>query len=115
MSDYLPHALGAIACFCDSTGVSDIHVVQCDEEVTRDEWVDTQQLAEYSVVGFGYSDMSPAMNQLSEDVEVTAVLVLTDGYIGYPKQYPPYQTLWVLMGALDESFDPPYGQVIRLQ
>ena len=40
--------------------------------------------------------MSPGLNHLAADSEVAAVLVLTDGYISYPAQEPPYAVLWVV-------------------
>lgn len=114
MEQYLPAALGAIAHFCESSGVADIHLVQCDTEVTRDEWLDPVGLAEFEISGFGYSDMRPAMRQLALDPEVTAALMLTDGYIDILQEAPPYQMLWVLLGEYDGSFNPPYGHVMRL-
>jgi predicted metal-dependent peptidase len=112
MEDYFSAALGAIAYFCESSGVADIHLVQCDTEVTRDEWLDPVGLAEFKVAGFGYSDMRPAMHHLANDPEVSAALILTDGYIEILANLPPYSLLWVLLGAPD--FNPPYGQVVHL-
>ena len=60
MVSMLPKVLGAIASFCEGAGVSEVHILQCDVEVTRDEWLEPAQLAEYNVAGFGGSDMSPA-------------------------------------------------------
>src|SRR5262249_37010124 len=34
MADIIPRALGAIASFCDASGVEDVRIVQCDIEVT---------------------------------------------------------------------------------
>jgi hypothetical protein len=43
------------------------------------------------------------------------VLVLTDGYISYPDNPMPCETLWVLMdpGAVS-NFRPSYGRVLAL-
>jgi hypothetical protein len=57
--------------------------------------------------------MSPALWHLAADPEVEAVIVITDGDIAYPDEAMPYAVLWVLTAA-DESFEPPYGQVISL-
>ena len=65
---------------------------------------------EYQIAGFGGSDMSPGMNRLAEDSEVSAVLVLTDGCIDFPAQEPPYRVLWGIFDS--ESFEPPYGDVV---
>ncbi|MGQ0636049.1 MAG: vWA domain-containing protein [Planctomycetaceae bacterium] len=114
MVDVLPKALGAIAAFCDASHVSDVHLLQCDQEVTSDLWVEPAQLDEFKITGFGYSDMSPAMNRLAADPDVEAVLVLTDGYIDIPKAHPSYRTLFALIGEYDSSFNPAYGEVLRL-
>jgi predicted metal-dependent peptidase len=114
MSALLPTALGALGHFCDAAGVLDVHVVQCDTEVTRDEWIDAASLANYKISGFGYSDMSPAMARLADDPEVAAVLMLTDGDIGILEREPPYRMLWVILGEGGQSFRPAYGDVVRL-
>lgn len=115
MGNILPRVLGTIASFCDGAGVAEVHIVQCDIEVTRDEWLEPAQLAEYRVAGFGGSDMSPGMRHLAEDPEVSAVLVLTDGYIEYPAEEPPYAVLWGVVkdpGGYCSTFQPAYGEVI---
>jgi predicted metal-dependent peptidase len=115
MEQVLPNVLGTIASFCDGAGVAEVHVLQCDIEVTRDEWLEPAQLSEYKIAGFGGSDMSPALKKLAEDTEVSAVLVLTDGYISYPAAEPPYSVLWGVVRAstgYDAGFRLSYGEVI---
>jgi predicted metal-dependent peptidase len=117
MEQVLPKVLGTIASFCDGAGVASVHILQCDIEVTRDEWLEPAQLTEYKIAGFGGSDMSPALNKLAEDTEVGAVLVLTDGYISFPAAEPPYAVLWGVVRAptgYDATFRPSYGEVIFL-
>ena len=75
------------------------------------------QLSEYRIAGFGGSDMSPGLLRLAEDTEVAAALVLTDGYITYPAQEPPYAVLWVVYrdpAGYAANFRPPYGAVTFL-
>jgi predicted metal-dependent peptidase len=115
MEQVLPKVLGTIASFCDGAGVSEVHILQCDIEVTRDEWLEPPQLSEYKIAGFGGSNMSPAMDALAIDSEVSAVLVLTDGYINYPAAEPPYSVLWGVVRAptgYEAAFRPPYGEVL---
>jgi predicted metal-dependent peptidase len=112
MIDTLPRVLGAIAMFCENTGVSDVHILQCDVAVTVDEWIPVEELEHYRIAGYGGSDMSPAMDRLADDPEVTAMLVITDGCIGYPQQEPLCRVLWVL--TEDFHFNPPYGEVLEL-
>lgn len=115
MVDILPRALGAISYFAENAGVSEVHVVQCDVEVTHDDWVEPEKLAEYQIGGFGYSDMSPGILHLARDPEISAILVLTDGYIEYPVQEPPYRVMWVLIGECDRDFEPAYGEVVYME
>lgn len=112
MTDILGKALGAIAAFCEASNVAEVHVIQCDIEVTHDDWLDPAELAAYKVAGFGGSDMTPGILHLARDSEVTSVLVLTDGYITMPSDEPPYRILWGLVGDIYENFEPPYGDIV---
>jgi len=114
MVSTLPHLLGLLASFCDAAGVAALHVLQCDVGVTADEWLEPEQLTRYQVAGFGGSDMSPAMTRLAADGDVAAVLVLTDGYIDFPADEPPYAVLWGLVDG-DPRFAPPYGSVVHVR
>jgi predicted metal-dependent peptidase len=114
MTDEVGRALGAIASFCESVGVWQVRLLQCDTTVTADEFVEPERLAQYEIRGLGGSDMSPAMLLLADDPEVEAVVVLTDGYISYPDEPMPYRVLWgILTDGEDVSrFNPPYGLVL---
>jgi hypothetical protein len=115
MEDILPKTLGAIASFCDASNVAQVHVIQCDIEVTHDDWLEPPQLLEYRVAGFGGSDMTPGLVYFANDPEVQSVLVLTDGFITFPTEEPPYRVLWGLIGDYSEDFDPPYGDVVKMK
>jgi predicted metal-dependent peptidase len=118
MEQVLPKVLGTIASFCEGAGVSQVHILQCDIEVTRDEWLEPQQLGEYKIAGLGGSVMAPAMYALAQDPEVSAVLVLTDGYICYSAMEPPYNVLWGIVRAptgYKATFRPPYGEVLLFE
>lgn len=115
MTDEIPRALGAIADFCDAAAIDEIRLLQCDAAVTGDEMLSPEALANYQVSGFGGSDLSPGMQALAEDARVTAALVITDGDISYPPDEMPYDVLWVVTPGAGNSFNPPYGQVIRMQ
>lgn len=114
MSDEIPFALGAIADFCEAAGVDDIRVVQCDTTVTSDETVSPTELAEYEISGYGGSDLTPAMQALSEDPRVTAAVVITDGDITYPPDPQPYAVMWALPRA-SSTFQPPYGRIVTMR
>ncbi len=114
MFDEHARILGLIASFCDALQVADIHLIQCDTEVAKDQWLTPQDLYHFEVRGLGGSDMSPGMLSLAEDSEVQAALVITDGYIDYPKKPMPYDVLWVLTNN-SYYFKPNYGRVVHSQ
>lgn len=114
MAGAISLALGSIQTFADATGLNAIRIIQCDAEVTADEIVSPDQLSDYPVSGFGDSDMSPAMWHLAEDPTVTAVIVITDGGIGFPSEPMPYDVLWAVVSDYSSSFTPPYGRVVSM-
>ena len=114
MTDDIPFALGAIADFCETAGVDDIRLIQCDTVITSDDTLSPAELAEYRVSGYGGSDLSPALRGLAEDPRVTAAVVITDGDVAYPHEPVPYAVLWALPRA-SASFQPSYGRVIVMQ
>jgi predicted metal-dependent peptidase len=113
MTHELPYALGAIADFCETTGIDDIRVVQCDVAVTSDEMMSPDALAAFDVRGYGGSDLSPAMLAFAGDPQITAAIIITDGDITYPPDPVPYAVLWVVPGATT-TFAPAYGRVVTL-
>lgn len=113
MYDELSMILGVIASFCDSLMIPEIHVLQCDTEVTSDEWLTPEELQNYTIRGMGGSDMTPGMEHLAFDPQVENLIVITDGWISYPEHPPPYEVLWVLTEKYD--FNPGYGKVIQLE
>jgi predicted metal-dependent peptidase len=113
MSGEVPFALGAIADFCDVTGVDEIRLVQCDSVVTSDDVLSPSELADYQVSGYGGSDLTPALLALAKDHRVTAAVVITDGDIGYPSEPVPYAVLWALPRS-SATFQPSYGRIITM-
>jgi predicted metal-dependent peptidase len=113
MTDEIPHALGAIADFCEATGVDEIRVVQCDTDVTADDVLSPAELVEYEVKGYGGSDLTPALRLFAEDPRVTATVIITDGDITFPGDPQPFAVLWVVPGDTT-SFVPPYGRVVTI-
>jgi len=112
MAHELATCLGAIADFCEASGVTEVHILQCDTTVTVDEWIPVEELDRYQISGYGGSDMSPAMLHLAEDNEVTSMVVITDGCINYPKDSLDVEVLWVVTD--DRNFNPGYGTIVRL-
>jgi predicted metal-dependent peptidase len=111
MQDEFARIAGTIRSFCESVGIKQIHLLQCDTSTTRDEMVDLEQFERLTVRGLGGSDLSDAMRALAADPEVEAAIILTDGYIAYPSEPMPYSVLWAVTSP---HFAPPYGRVVPL-
>ena len=111
MAEEIPRALGAIADFCDAVAVDQIRVLQCDVTVTSDETVSPMDIANYTVTGYGGSDLTPAMELLAADPQVRAAAIITDGDIQFPPDPMPYSVLW-LLPARSAAFQPNYGRVV---
>jgi predicted metal-dependent peptidase len=58
--------------------------------------------------------MSPAMERLAEDPNVKAAMIITDGYVDFPRGEMPYQVLWALTPNRDSDFSPGYGVVVAI-
>ena len=111
MADEIPRALGAIADFCEAVGVDQIRLLQCDVAVTSDELLSPSEVAQYTVSGYGGSDLTPAMDLLAADPQVRAAAIITDGEIAFPSQPMPYSVVWVLPPGR-AVFNPSYGRVV---
>ena len=115
MEEVIPYLLGQIGAFARNVGMEQVHILQCDGEVTADEIVDIGSLEKYRISGYGGSDMSPAMLKLADDPDVTSVLVITDGYIIHPRRENiPYDVLWCLPEADSQRTPFPYGRAIYI-
>jgi predicted metal-dependent peptidase len=112
MTGTFPMILGKIASFCQSSGISTVHIVQADTEVTSDEIIGVEELQYFRINGYGGSDMNTAMESFSGDPEIQAAIVITDGCITYPERPVPYNVLWVLTEE-NSSFNPSYGSIIN--
>ena len=63
----------------------------------------------------GYLYVTRGLLVLANDSsEVAAVLVLTDGYISFPAEEPPYAVLWGLVDGMT-NFHPAYGTVVQVK
>jgi predicted metal-dependent peptidase len=112
MAEEIPRALGAIADFCEAVAVDQIRLLQCDVAVTSDELLSPVELAQYTVTGYGGSDLTPAMQLLAADPQVRAAAIITDGDIVFPPDAMPYDVLWVVPPGTSGAFQPGYGRVV---
>jgi predicted metal-dependent peptidase len=114
MADEIPRALGAIAAFCEAVAVDRVRVLQCDVSVTSDELLAPEELAQYTITGYGGSDLTPAMERLAADPQVRAAAIITDGDVQYPAEPMPYAVLWVVPPGQSAAFQPRYGRVVSM-
>lgn len=112
MAGILGKVLGVISSFCETMNIPEIRIIQCDTQVSEDKWYYPEELRNFKINGFGGSDMSPGLMKLAEDNQVEYAVVITDGYISYPKKEMPFEVLWVLTEK--SWFKPTYGTVIQL-
>lgn len=115
MADEIPRALGAIAHFCDALAVDQIRLLQCDVTITGDEVLSPEELADYTITGYGGSDLTPAMQRLADDPQVRAAAIITDGDVQFPVDPMPYEVLWVLPPGRSAAFHPPYGRLVVME
>lgn len=115
MTDEIPRALGAIAHFCDALAVDHIRLLQCDVTITGDEVLSPGELADYTITGYGGSDLTPAMLRLAADPQVRAAAIITDGDVQFPVEPMPYEVLWVLPAGRSAAFHPPYGRLVVME
>lgn len=114
MWDALSNVLGVVAGFCEAVNILTVRILQCSNGLERDEIVAVADLAGYSILGGGSSDLRPGFRELAADPSVDAAVVATDGMITYPNEPMPFAVLWTLFGGCD-GFAPPYGEVIRVE
>jgi predicted metal-dependent peptidase len=115
MAGEIPRALGAIASFCEAAGVDRVRLLQCDVAVTSDEELSPDELTQYTISGYGGSDLTPAMDRLAGDARVRATAIITDGDVQFPTDPMPYEVLWVLPQGASAAFAPPYGRVVVME
>ena len=105
--------LGVIASFAEANHIDQIHLVQADGHEPVDEWIETGQLREVELRGFGDGDLVAPLEHLARDADVQSVIVVTDAYEPYPAYPPPFEVLWTLP-AINYDFVPGYGTIIVL-
>ena len=105
--------LGIIKGFCEAVGIAQVRILQCGEKLEVDELVEVGKLDAYRILGGHGGDLGPGFARLTDDPEVNAVIVVTDGMILYPATPMPYDVLWALVGDY-HAFAPLYGRVLKV-
>ena len=88
-------------------GVSELHLIQCGDELTADDWVRIEDVASVELIGGGGGGLTPGFERLASDPEVKSALIITDTYEQFPTTEPPFNVLWAVVG--NRGFVPPYG------
>jgi len=67
--------------------------------------------------GGGGTDFKPAFKEMDKKgVDPVFCLYFTDGYCdSFPSKKPDFPVLWLLKDNQNESFDPPFGTVVRME
>lgn len=115
--------LGELNSLIKSFGQYSLFLIECDAEVgaikhfTQDDNLESIiEAGDYAMSGGGGTSMLPGLNAIiDEQMDVDAVLVLTDGYIdNIPKNPTGLPTLWIITKDGTEDFND-WGQKIRLK
>ena len=115
--------LGELNSLIKSFGQYSLYLIECDSEVgaikhfTQDDDLEhVIESGDYAMTGGGGTSMLPGLNAIiDEQMDVDAVLVLTDGYIdNIPKNPTGLPTLWIITKDGTEDFND-WGQKIRLK
>ena len=101
-----------------------IHIIQCDERVRRDDKITSQEelknyMEHLELEGRGGTDFRPVFAYVQEMMrkkEVTSLkglLYFTDGKGRFPVKMPPYETAFILMQKEYEEIQvPPWAIAI---
>lgn len=103
-----------------------IHIIQCDDQVQRDQIVTNERELEillrgFTVMGGGGTDFRPAftyVNQLIQDGQLPnlkGMIYFTDGKGIYPGKRPEYETAFLFIGDYDEMAVPPWAMRLRIE
>jgi predicted metal-dependent peptidase len=90
-----------------------VTVIYCDAQINHvEEFTPDQYPVGLKAKGGGGTDFAPVFDYIKENVENPQCLIyLTDLYGHFPKEEPPYPTMWVCNSDITET---PFGQVIKL-
>lgn len=65
--------------------------------------------------GGGGTDFSVVMECVKEnDLKISGLVIVTDGYCGSFGEEPECPVLWVVFGDYADAFEPPFGDVVKL-
>lgn len=101
LNDVKPRRIVVIGC--------DVAVSQVDEVCSLDEF---EGLREKGIKGGGGTRFEPVFQYCEEhDIRPEALIYCTDGYGDFPREAPPYPTVW----AMTTDVTPPWGDVVRIK
>lgn len=91
-------------------------VIWCDAAVHRvddlEDARDLQAVRSKKAPGGGGTDFRPVFDWISKhDIQVDALVFLTDGYGSFPDRAPAYPTIW---GSITKDYKYPFGDVVEI-
>jgi predicted metal-dependent peptidase len=112
-SNELHQFLSEVNAILEETSPERLYVVYCDAAVQRvDEYTREEAPIVARAVGRGGTDFRPVFEEVEKrDIQPAALIYLTDMYGGFPKERPPYPTLWISNSQVDSA---PFGEVVRM-
>lgn len=115
---FLTELMGLVNAF----GSYEIHLIQCDAEVSSHEVYDetnplfpSNNASDLTITGGGGTSFVPVFDFIEKNnIECNALVYFTDSYGDAPKNPPPYPVLWVLTSDANEKFCD-WGEKIKFK
>jgi len=95
----------------------ELEVFSVDHELASHQTLDSfSDLSKVNFKGGGGTSFAPAFDYMEEKgTDPLFSIYFTDGYSSdYPKEKPDHPVLWLLHDGENESFAPPFGDVVRM-
>lgn len=111
-------ALSEIVAICDICTPEKIDLLYWDTQVASHEQYHEENysglITSTKPKGGGGSSSLCVFDYVEKDMKSNPVvcILITDGWIEYPKNTPPYPVLWVMVG--NKTTVPPFGSTIRI-
>lgn len=126
ISNFLEETYGVLSHAGSFSKQTKIRILQCDDQVRREEIVTSKAELEallngFSIEGGGGTDFRPAfvfVNELLEKgiiQDLAGLLYFTDGKGIYPKKKPNYKTAFLFLGEYEEKVVPPWAMRLQLE
>jgi predicted metal-dependent peptidase len=112
--DILQEMLAELQSILDSSRPQSITLIDCDSRINQTrEFTPGDNLAEFRVKGGGGTNFRPVFEHVAEkQIDPACLIYLTDLDGSFPKEEPPYPSLWINYGHPKQV--APFGQTINV-